>query len=46
MIVSRHAMGRLGVPREIADTIVFLASDESSFLTGAELVVGGGYTAA
>jgi NAD(P)-dependent dehydrogenase (short-subunit alcohol dehydrogenase family) len=38
-------MGRLGVPREIADGIVFLASDESSFMTGAELVIDGGYTA-
>jgi NAD(P)-dependent dehydrogenase (short-subunit alcohol dehydrogenase family) len=46
MIVSRHAMARLGVPREIADAIVFLASDESSFMTGSELVVDGGYTAA
>jgi NAD(P)-dependent dehydrogenase (short-subunit alcohol dehydrogenase family) len=46
MIVSRHAMGRLGVPREIADAIVFLASDESSFMTGSELVIDGGYTAA
>lgn len=45
MIVSRHALGRLGVPREIADAIVFLASDESSFMTGSELVVDGGYTA-
>ncbi len=45
MIISRHAMGRLGVPREIADGIVFLASDESSFMTGAELVIDGGYTA-
>jgi NAD(P)-dependent dehydrogenase (short-subunit alcohol dehydrogenase family) len=46
MIVSRHPIGRLGVPREIADAIVFLASDESSFMTGAEMVVDGGYTAA
>jgi len=46
MIISRHAMGRLGAPREIADAIVFLASDESSFMTGSELVVDGGYTAA
>lgn len=44
-IITRHAMGRLGVPREIADGIVFLASDESSFMTGAELVIDGGYTA-
>ena len=39
MIISRHALGRLGVPREIADAVLFLASDESSFMTGAELVV-------
>lgn len=45
LLISRHALGRLGVPREIADGIVFLASDESSFMTGAELVIDGGYTA-
>ena len=44
-VISRHAMGRLGVPREIADAVVFLASDESSFMTGSEMVVDGGYTA-
>jgi NAD(P)-dependent dehydrogenase (short-subunit alcohol dehydrogenase family) len=46
LIISRHALGRLGVPREIADGILFLASDESSFMTGSELVIDGGYTAA
>ena len=45
MIISRHALARLGVPREIADAVLFLASDEFSFMTGAELVVDGGYTA-
>jgi len=45
LIISRHALGRLGLPREIADGVVFLASDESSFMTGAELVIDGGYTA-
>src|SRR5215469_8590792 len=45
LVISRHALGRMGVPREVADVVVFLASDESSFITGAELVVDGGYTA-
>jgi 3alpha(or 20beta)-hydroxysteroid dehydrogenase len=34
--------GRLGQPREIADAVAFLVSDEASFITGSELVVDGG----
>ena len=41
---SLHPIGRVGWPYEIANGVVFLASDESSFMTGAELVIDGGYT--
>lgn len=40
-----HPIGRLGKPIEIAYGILFLASDEASFMTGSELVIDGGYTA-
>ena len=43
--LEKVPMGRLGRPEEIASVILFLASDESSFITGAELAVDGGYTA-
>lgn len=42
---AQHPMGRLGQPGEIARGAVFLASDESSFMTGADLLLDGGYAA-
>lgn len=40
-----HVLRRLGEPREVARAILFLCSDDASFITGAELPVDGGYTA-
>lgn len=40
-----HPLGHMGEPDDIAYSILYLASDESKFVTGAEIVVDGGYTA-
>jgi NAD(P)-dependent dehydrogenase (short-subunit alcohol dehydrogenase family) len=42
---ARSPMGRIGRPEDIAYGVLFLASDESSFMTGSELVIDGGLTA-
>ncbi len=45
MALKQHPIGRLGQPEDIAKGIVYLASDDASFMTGAALVVDGGLTA-
>ncbi|TDR90244.1 SDR family NAD(P)-dependent oxidoreductase [Enterovirga rhinocerotis] len=42
---SKHALGRIGQPHEIAAAALYLMSDASSFMTGTDLLVDGGYTA-
>ena len=42
---AAHPVGRLGEPGEVAKAILFLASDEASFITGAILPVDGGFLA-
>ncbi|HLV90336.1 MAG TPA: 3-oxoacyl-ACP reductase FabG [Acidimicrobiia bacterium] len=44
-IAGMHPVQRLGTPEEVANLIVFLASDDAAFLTGAYYLVDGGYTA-
>ena len=42
--IERQPMGRLGDPKEIASLVVYLASDESSFVTGAIHIIDGGWS--
>lgn len=45
MLDALHPLGHVGEPDDIAYGVLYLASDESKFVTGAELVIDGGYTA-
>jgi len=42
---NAHPVGRLARPEDIARTILFMASDDASFMTGSVVAVDGGYTA-
>lgn len=44
-LVGLHPIGRLGKPIEVAKTVLFLASDDASFISGVTLPIDGGYTA-
>lgn len=44
-LAALHPIGRIGLPEEVAAAICFLASDDASFVTGASLMVDGGYSA-
>ena len=44
-LTARHPIGRLGAPLDIANAVVYLASEDAAFVTGTELVVDGGYCA-
>jgi NAD(P)-dependent dehydrogenase (short-subunit alcohol dehydrogenase family) len=45
ILAAKHPLGHVGEPDDIAWGILCLASEESKFVTGTELVIDGGYTA-
>ena len=45
LIISRHPIGRLGEPQEIAEAVIWLSSPAASFVTGHNMAVDGGYVA-
>lgn len=44
MIEQQYPLGRIGLPEEVANTVVWLCSDEASFITGQAIVIDGGFT--
>jgi NAD(P)-dependent dehydrogenase (short-subunit alcohol dehydrogenase family) len=44
-LIAMHPLGRLGTPEDVANAIVFLASDRASWITGHALIVDGGFSA-
>jgi NAD(P)-dependent dehydrogenase (short-subunit alcohol dehydrogenase family) len=42
---SKHPIGHIGEPDDIAYGVLYLVSDEAKFVTGSELIIDGGYTA-
>ena len=44
-LINMHPIGRLGRPEEVADVVLWLCSDESSFVTGYPVAIDGGFVA-
>ena len=42
-VIAQIPVGRLGKPEEVARAVVFLAADDSNFITGANLAINGGH---